>query len=172
MLRLEGPSTKTPPPPVQSLPSAIVMPERATLRRTPPLKENTRLRPLPLTVRAPGPGPTMTKLFWILISPEVNATVPVTLNTMVSTDSAVWIVCRSEPGPLSLRLLTVAVREPAQDVADEIRVATPTSNKEISRRKGMGLVESIRMVVSEAATVSRRGALVDAAILLNTVIPL
>src|SRR6266571_1036669 len=86
---------------------------------------NTRLMALPFTARLAAPGPEMVMLLFTTSSPLVNPMVPVTAKLIVSPSFTMASALRSEPGPLSLMLVTVmvslrAVSATAQNNATQI----------------------------------------------------
>jgi len=93
------------PAPSPPRPSRMVMPEMVTLALEAMLK--TRLAPLPLTVRLVAPGPVMETELVTSNPPLVRLIAPVISKRMAS--GAVSIASRSEPGPLSAKVVTVAV---------------------------------------------------------------
>src|SRR5258708_5330518 len=60
-------------------------------------------------LRLAAPGPVMVTLWLIYKLALVSVIVPVTAKLIVSPDAEAAIVSRSEPAPLSLRLVTVSV---------------------------------------------------------------
>ncbi len=72
---------------------------------------NATRRSLPLTVKMPAPGPSMSRFWVISSSPLVSVMVPVTLlaNAMVSPGLAVLIVARNDPAPPSLVFVTMSM---------------------------------------------------------------
>src|SRR5260370_3581235 len=99
-----------PPPPVVSLPLLIVSPEMLTM---PPCTSKMRNAGVPLaelrwTARRAAPGPEMVKFLTINNSPLVSVIVPLTEKLIVSPAAALAIASRSDPGPLSAVLVTVA----------------------------------------------------------------
>ena len=94
------------PLPINTPPFLMVTPEMATM---PPVTLKTRLALLPLMARLTAPGPAIDNSLLITSSPLVRTMVPVTLKSIVSPGAAEAIACRSEPGPLSSRLVTVRV---------------------------------------------------------------
>src|SRR5262249_30292746 len=81
----------------------------------------------PLTVRVPAPGPSIVRLGTELaISPVVRVMVPLTSNVMISPGTAKATALRSEPGPLSFRLVTTEGSERS------------SSNNTVGRKDGVG----------------------------------
>jgi hypothetical protein len=77
-----------------------------------PASPKTRLTPSPLTVRALAPGPLIVTPSVISSWPLVRAIVPVTAKSITSAPGlalAAATAARSEPGPVSSRLVTVKV---------------------------------------------------------------
>ncbi|PYU02338.1 MAG: hypothetical protein DMG38_00685 [Acidobacteria bacterium] len=70
---------------------------------------NTLDELFPLIARLEAPGPLIVRFLLIKSSPLVRVMVPVTPKLIVSPDDALAIESRSEPGPLSARLVTVIV---------------------------------------------------------------
>src|ERR1039458_8667850 len=64
---------------------------------------------VPLAVRFVAPGPMRVRSLLITSSPLVSVVLPVTAKSMVSAGVASAIAWRSDPGPLSLRLVTVLI---------------------------------------------------------------
>lgn len=60
-------------------------------------------------INCPSAGPVMVRDLSRTNSPLVRRMVPVTLKVIASPDAASVIAWRSEPGPLSFRLVTVNV---------------------------------------------------------------
>src|SRR5262249_49165487 len=92
-----------------TLPLAMVRPEIVTPVFL--IVWKTRWVLLPLTVTLAAPGPWIVRFFVTASSPLVSVMVPLTAagKGMVSPGGAAAIWARSEPAPLSLRLVTVRV---------------------------------------------------------------
>jgi hypothetical protein len=103
------PSLSMPAPKSATLPPAMVRPEMVTL--VPAKVWKTRWALPPLTVIVPAPGSWMVRFLVTASSPLVRLIVPLRelSKTMVSPEDAAAIWPRSEPSPLSLRLVTVRV---------------------------------------------------------------
>jgi hypothetical protein len=84
-------------------PSLIVIPESTTGL---PLVVKTRSTELPLTINFAEPGPC-TKRVWLIGTAELRKIVPLTANWIVSPGALAATWSRKEPGPLSLRFVTV-----------------------------------------------------------------
>ena len=129
MLRAALPSSRMPPPDVAS-PSVMVSPEMATLAL--PLTSKTRLASLPLTESVFAPGPSIVTLWLIGNSPLVSLMVPCSpgANTMVASPER--MPARSEPAPLSARLVT-------GKVLSRLLLSSPSRRGRTARRARAGL---------------------------------
>ena len=93
------PGVSTPSPPV------TVTPEIDTV---PPVMSNTRLWPVPLIVVCRAPAPVIVTLLLTTICPLVKNTVNAG-TVIISPGLAAATAARSDPGPLSLPLVTATV---------------------------------------------------------------
>ena len=120
------PSLAIPPPSSPTtLPLAMVSPEMVTVFAA--WTSNTRLALLPLTVITEAPGPVIVTFLSTSNSPVVSVIVPVNrawklIVAPSQTSRSAW---RSEPAPLSFRLVTVAGLAQARTVCETVLEVEP-----------------------------------------------
>jgi hypothetical protein len=107
------------------------------------LKLDSMIQDLETTKHAPAPGPRIVMLLATLSWPLVSVMVPSTpVASMVSPAAAPASAARSEPGPLSLMLVTgmVAARRPAGGAPSQARHARKAKAKGGRRKAEVSLV--------------------------------
>ena len=120
-LTVSGPEARIAPPSLAE-PWTKVSPEMVTAE--PPVTSKTRELSVPEIVRAVAPGPVKVRFLLKAMSPEVNGMVPVTWKSIVSPELAAATWARSDPPPVSARVVTCSVvAAPAASTPGPIQVA-------------------------------------------------